>query len=145
MKTKEILSFIGQQMWIKWRLVESMVNGSHIPTRMPADSGIDYYNRKDFYSIVLQAVCRKDLRFTNVYCGWPGKVHDARIFRQSPLCGRKHILADSANLNLKWVLSPFRDNDHVTAAQKRFNQVGSTCQHTEYNWLSFRSAQRQIH
>ena len=114
-----------------------MIDGSHIPIRMPPDRGIDYYNRKDFYSVVLQAVCREDLRFTNVYCGWPGKVHDARIFRHSPLfeegpglCGRGHILADSAYPNLNWVLSPFRVNGHSTTAQKRFNQTHASIRST---------------
>ena len=51
-----------------------MIDGSHIAMRMPPDRGIDYYNRKDFYSIVLQAVCREDFkRFTKVYSGWPRK------------------------------------------------------------------------
>ena len=59
--------------------VVGMIDGSHVPIRMSPDSGIDYYNQKDFYSIVLQAVSREDLRFTNVYCGWPGIVHDASL------------------------------------------------------------------
>ena len=117
--------------------VVGMIDGSHIPIRMPPDRGIDYYNQKDFYSVVLQAVCREDLRFTNVYCGWPGKVHDARIFRHSPLfeegpglCGRGLILADSAFPNLNWVLSPFRDNGHLTIAQRRFNETHASIRST---------------
>ena len=39
-----------------------MIDGSHIAMRMPPDREIDYYNRKDFYSIVPQAVCREDLK-----------------------------------------------------------------------------------
>ena len=117
--------------------VVGMIDESHIPIRMPPDKGIDYYNRKDFYPVVLQAVCREDLRFTNVYCGWPGKVHDARIFRHSPmfeevpgLCGRGLILADSAYPNLNWVLSPFRDNGHLTIAQRRFNETHASIRST---------------
>ena len=117
--------------------VLGMIDGSHIPIRMPPDRGIDCYNRKDFYSVVLQAVCREDLRFTNVYCGWPGKDHDARIFRHSPLfeegpglCGRGHILADSAYPNVNWVLSPFRDNGHLTTAQRRFNETHASIRST---------------
>ena len=112
--------------------VIGMVDGSHIPIRKPEERGVDYYNRKDFYSIVLQAVVREDMRFTNVYTGWPGKVHDARVFRHSPLyhtlqekCGENHILADSAYPNLPSVLTPFRDNGQLTRVERKYNQVHS--------------------
>jgi len=65
--------------------VVGMVDGSHIKIRRPVERGYDYFNRKDFYSIILQAVVREDMRFTNIYVGWPGKVHDAKVFRNSPL------------------------------------------------------------
>ena len=35
---------------------------------MPAERGIDDYNRKDYYSVVLQVVVREDMRFTGVSC-----------------------------------------------------------------------------
>ena len=51
------------------------ITTSYIPIRMPPDRGIQYYNRKHFYSIVLQAVCREDLKtkdlikcHVEVYC-----------------------------------------------------------------------------
>ena len=37
--------------------------------QLPSERGIDYYNRKDFYSIVLQAVVREDLRFIDIFAG----------------------------------------------------------------------------
>ncbi|WAR04916.1 hypothetical protein MAR_020285 [Mya arenaria] len=42
-----------------------MIEWSHIPIRRPSDRGIDNYNRKYFYSVVLQAVVAENLRFTN--------------------------------------------------------------------------------
>ena len=33
----------------------------------------------------LQGVCDNDMKFTDVYCIWPGAVHDARVLRNSPL------------------------------------------------------------
>ena len=33
----------------------------------------------------LQVVRDNDMKFTDVYCGWPGAVHDARVLRSSPL------------------------------------------------------------
>ncbi|XP_071948714.1 uncharacterized protein [Antedon mediterranea] len=111
--------------------VVGMIDGTHIPIKQPSERGTDYYNRKDFYSVVLQAVVREDMQFTNVYTGWPGKVHDSRVFRNSPLfeigpqlCnGNRHILGDSAYPNLVWCLVPFRDDGHLTPAQRRYNKT----------------------
>lgn len=106
--------------------IVGMIDGSHITIRKPKERGVDYYNRKDYYSIVLQAVVREDLRFTHLYAGWPGKVHDARIFRCSSLqtngqemCGDGHLLGDSAYPNLPFLLTPFRDTGHLTRMQKK--------------------------
>ena len=108
--------------------VVGMIDGTHITIRMPAERGIDYYNRKEYYSVVLQVVVREDMRFTDVYAGWPGKVHDARVFRQShisvsgpALCGDDHILGDSAYPNLPFLLTPFKDNGHLTPVQRKYN------------------------
>lgn len=95
---------------------------------MPAERGIDYYNRKDYYSVVLQVVVCDDMRFTDVYAGWPGRVYDACVFRQShisesvrALCDDDHILGESAYPNLPFLLTPFKDNGHLTAVQRRYN------------------------
>ncbi|XP_048750321.2 uncharacterized protein LOC125662190 [Ostrea edulis] len=113
--------------------VVGMIDGTHISITKPAERGVDYYNRKDYYSVVLQAVVREDLRFIDVFAGFPGKVHDARIFRNSPLfvngpalCRDGHLLGDSAYPNLTWLLTPFRDNGHLTEAQIQFNYVHSS-------------------
>ena len=53
-------------------LVVGMIDDTHIAIRMPAERGVDYYNRKDYYSVVLQVVVREDnafhgcMRFTDV-------------------------------------------------------------------------------
>ena len=95
--------------------------------------GQAYYNRKDFHSVVLQgnyfiqkfckpeihvayflyifsAVCREDMSFTNVYVGFPGRVHDSRVLSNSPLfengheiCHPYHLLGDSAYPNISWI------------------------------------------
>ena len=113
--------------------VIGFIDGTHIQITQPSERGYDYYNRKDYYSVVLQGVVREDMRFTDVYAGWPGKVHDARVFRNSPLgqngadiCGDGHMLGDSAYPNLPYLLSPFRDNGHLTDTQKNFNRVHSS-------------------
>ena len=57
------------------------INGSHIP--IIKDCHTDYYNRKGFYSIVLQALVDLQYRFLNAHTGWPGSVHDARVLSNS--------------------------------------------------------------
>lgn len=73
----------------------------------------------------------------DVYTGWPGKVHDARVFRHSPifqnsqaLCGNGHILGDPAYPNLPWLLTPFCDNGHLSSIQRLYNKVHSSIRST---------------
>ncbi|CAM4685680.1 unnamed protein product [Lepidochelys kempii] len=60
-------------------------DGTHIPVLAPEHQASEYINRKGYFSIVLQALVDHKGRFTNINVGWPGKVHDARIFRNSGL------------------------------------------------------------
>ena len=61
------------------------IDGCHIPVQAPALNHTDYYKRKGWYSILLQAVVDSKYRFTNICVGWPGSVHDARVFANSSL------------------------------------------------------------
>ena len=44
-----------------------------------------YYDRKGWYSIVLQAIVYHNYLFTDVYVGWPGSVHDAHVLANSSI------------------------------------------------------------
>ena len=44
-----------------------------------------YITRKKFHAVILQAVCDKDLLFTDCFAGYPGSVGDLRVFRNSDL------------------------------------------------------------
>ncbi|KAG6940531.1 hypothetical protein G0U57_015934, partial [Chelydra serpentina] len=64
------------------------IDGTHIPILGPGHQGSQYINRKGYFSMVLQALVDHKGRFTNINVGWPGKVHDARVFRNSGLFRR---------------------------------------------------------
>ena len=83
-------------------------------------------------------VCDTDMIFTDDYCGWPGAAHDARVLRNSPLFhdaetrtndifpGQTYIIGDAAYPVKTWLMTRFKDNDHLTAQQKRFtNRLSS--------------------
>ena len=62
-----------------------VIDGSHIPISPPASNHTDYYNRKGWYSIILQAIVDHRYLFRDINVGWPGSVHDARELANSSL------------------------------------------------------------
>ncbi|XP_052271789.1 putative nuclease HARBI1 [Dreissena polymorpha] len=106
------------------------IDRTHIKISAPRKSSPDFFNRKEHYSIILQAVCRENRRFTDVYCGWPGKVHAARVFRTSPLfaalpgfTGMNHIIGDEAYPISRYLMPPFSDNGHLSRKQVNFHKA----------------------
>ena len=71
----------------KWQFPQcaGAIDGCHIPIRPPLLNHTGYYNRKGWYSIIIQAVVDSDYLFRDIYVGWPGSVHDARVFANSSL------------------------------------------------------------
>lgn len=68
----------------------------------------------------------------DVYIGYPGSCHDAKVWNNNPiyksiisgkikLAENDVILADSAYPISKFLLTPYRDNGHLTREQKKFN------------------------
>lgn len=77
-------------------------------------------------------VCDHMGSFIDVFIGMPGRMHDARVFRMSPLFhaineGRpliprhQHLIGDSAYPLLCNIMTPFRDNGHLTRSQSMYN------------------------
>ena len=127
----------------KWGFVQcaGAIDGSHIPVRAPAMNHTDYYNRKGWYSIIVRAVVDHNYLFRNVYCGWPGSVHDARVLANSLLYSKANageilqgnsvtimgrqiptfLVGDSAYPLSTWLMKPFPYNTALSNAQKNFN------------------------
>lgn len=81
------------------------------------------------YSVVLQAIVDCNYEFIDINVGCTGKVHDARVFRNSPhfLFGERGLLpGESKNINgvqihvpfigdatyplLNWMMTPYKGN-----------------------------------
>jgi hypothetical protein len=61
------------------------IDGSHIRILPTIKDSERYINRKGYHSINLMGVVDHTEKFTYVYIGEPGSVHDARVFRRSSL------------------------------------------------------------
>ncbi|CAM4602648.1 unnamed protein product [Caretta caretta] len=62
-----------------------VIDRTHILILGPDHLSSQYVNHKGYFSMVLQALVDHKGRFTDINVGWPGKVHDAHIFRNSGL------------------------------------------------------------
>ncbi|GFT93850.1 RNA-directed DNA polymerase from mobile element jockey [Trichonephila clavipes] len=67
------------------------LDGCHIPIKAPSLNIKDYFFRKQFHSLILQAVVDGNSHFMNINVGWLGSVHDARVFRNSVIFSRCHF------------------------------------------------------
>lgn len=81
---------------------------------------------------LFQAVCTHNLLFTSVFAGNVGCVHDARVFRLSPVYqyiqapeiyfdNDTHLIGDAAYGIHPNIMVPFKDNGHLTQRQKNYN------------------------
>jgi len=113
------------------------IDGSHIAISAPKENPANYINRKGYHSIILQGICDYNLKFIDVFTGICGSVHDARVWRLSDIetliaqdeniyfQNQYHLLADSAYPLSNYMLTPYRDNGHLTNVQSRFNTIHS--------------------
>ncbi|KAK5642888.1 hypothetical protein RI129_003154 [Pyrocoelia pectoralis] len=105
------------------------IDGSHVKIDKPSNDPDSYLNRKHFFSIQLQAVCDHRKKIRDLFVGFPGSVHDSRVFRTSALFNtlpekchnNTYILGDSGYPCLPNLLTPFKDRGDLTRRQSNFN------------------------
>ena len=124
----------------KWNMVQCAraIDGCHIPVRPPVLNHTDYYNRKGWYSSVLQGIVDHQYLFQDINVSWPGSIHDAHVFANSLLYHKaqnKEILNswsrnisgvnvcpflvwDSAYPLSTWIMKPFLQNSDLTDREK---------------------------
>lgn len=83
--TEEMLSRSASDYWNKWNLPHCVgsIDGKHVRIKCPANSGTMFYNYKQFFSIVLQAVADANYKFLTIEVGAYGKQSDGGIFQSS--------------------------------------------------------------
>lgn len=69
--------------------VVGSIDGCHIRIKPPSADAQCYFNRKLFHSIQLQGVCDHQCKFLDIFVGYPGSVHDARVLKNSPIYVQK--------------------------------------------------------
>lgn len=95
----------------------------------------DYFSRKSQYSIKIQAICDYTIKIRYLTIGYPGSVHDARIYNECALANNipeflsdsQWIAADSAYKLSASIITPYRQNSRETTSQQRksFNKYFS--------------------
>ncbi|KAJ8926239.1 hypothetical protein NQ314_021403, partial [Rhamnusium bicolor] len=110
---------------IGFKDVLGIIDGTHVRIDTPWEDPESLYNRKKFYSVHVQALCDSKRKIRDVFIGFPGSVHDGRVFRNSTLCntleekcGEKYILGDSAYPCLR----NYKNRRPLTPMEVNFNK-----------------------
>ncbi|XP_017470166.1 PREDICTED: putative nuclease HARBI1 [Rhagoletis zephyria] len=110
------------------------IDGTHIRISPLSERKDDYIARKGHITLVMQSIRDERRKFINVFVGFPGSSHDSWVLQNSPvynnlttLCGDYYLLGDSAYPCSDCIITPFKDNGHLTRDQKYFNKQLSKC------------------
>lgn len=122
--------------------VVAEIDGSHIPIKAPRENHEDYFNRKHFYSYLVEGIVDSSGLFLSVATGFPGSLHDSRMLRLSDVYWaaenedilmeptldlggtviRPLVVGDSAYPLKTWLLTVIKDNGALNRDQKKFNK-----------------------
>ena len=110
-----------------------------IRIKAPNKNPEDYINRKEFHSIVLQGLVDNRYLFEDIFVGWTGKSHDARVSSLYKECQKRSFLpintvkqignvelsplihVDLAYSLENWLMKPYSDCDNLSPDKVRFN------------------------
>lgn len=138
--TADSIQSVNQKFEQKRRIprVIGAIDCTHVTIKATTEYKTCYFDRNRNYSVILQAVVDADKKFTNIFCGEPGSLHDSRVLRRSKLFleatqnkdnlfpNNTFLLGDSAYQNYSWLVTPFKDRGNLTELQHRFNFIHSS-------------------
>ena len=61
------------------------IDGCQFEIKAPRENKECYFNRKQCYSVNMRAIADSSLKFLDISVGFPGSLHDARVFSLSPI------------------------------------------------------------
>ena len=111
------------------------VDGSIIKLQVPPQQYTPtnfYSGRKKVYCLNVMVICNSDGEFIAVCAKWPGRAHDARVWRNSAVfiklstgyTGDKYFIADSAYPISRHLLKPYSTQEAAADPVKQhFNNV----------------------
>jgi len=59
------------------------LDGTHVKVVVPTNQVVPHMGRHGYTSQIVLALCDFDMRFTFAVAGWPGLVHDMRVFKDA--------------------------------------------------------------
>lgn len=104
------------------------IDCTHVAIQSPGGDNAELFrNRKGYFSINVQAVCKANLQFTNVVARWFGSAHDATIFSNSRVRAELeqsqgdggYLLGDGGYPCKEYLLTPIAAPQSV--AEERYN------------------------
>ena len=126
--------------------VLAAIDGMHIQIIAPEESTVDFFDRKQRYSIGCQGVCDGNMKFFSMSAGFPGSLHDSRILRNSwvfadanneqilrtPLFQlddrnsiEPYLVGDAAYSLSRWLIKPFPFSNEMESNAGAFNLASS--------------------
>jgi DDE superfamily endonuclease len=105
-----------------------LIDGTLLPlATRPLLHGENYLSRKKFYAIVMIVVCDDLSRINYFHVGWPGSVHDNRVWRNCKMnrnrgqyfSKKQYLLGDSAFTASQVMIPPFKSSAGSTISNNK--------------------------